>query len=542
MSSQMTSAPAASTRREAFGGRWIFILAAMGSAVGLGNIWRIPYIAYENGGGAFIIPYLVALLSAGIPLLFFDYALGHRFKGSPPLAFRRLAKWTETIGWWKAMICVVIGLYYAAILGWAASYIFFSATEAWGDDPDAFFFENYLQMSETPGVELTIVPGVFWPMLAIWVAVLVVLALGVRRGIGMASAIGIPILVLMFLVLVGIALTLPGAISGLDSLFTPNWAALLDPGVWIAAYGQIFFSLSVGFGIMITYSSYLKKRTNLTGSGLVVGFSNSGFEILAGIGVFSALGFMAQAAGVEIAEVVTSGIGLAFVAFPEIISQAPLGLGPIIGVLFFGSLLFAGFTSMISILEVTLSAVKDKTGWSRTTVVFTFGVALALLSLLGFGTTSGLHLLDVSDYFVNQFGIVAAALVAVVCVSWLLRRLDRMVKHLNMVSSFRLGSIYKFLIAVVLPIVLVYTLVAEMISELGGEEAYGGMPDWYVNTFGWGMAISLIVIGFLLSLIPWSKNSALYNERSENEYGLDATDLADGKHAAEPDTEQEVRS
>src|SRR5699024_9255504 len=118
--------------------------------------------------------------------------------------------------------------------------------------------------------------------------------------IGIASAIGIPILVVMFLVLVGIALTLDGAFSGLDALFTPNWAALLDPGVWIAAYGQIFFSLSVGFGIMITYSSYLKKRTNLTGSGMVVGFSNSGFEILAGIGVFSALGFMAQSAGVEV--------------------------------------------------------------------------------------------------------------------------------------------------------------------------------------------------------------------------------------------------
>src|SRR5699024_7798577 len=147
------------------------------------------------------------------------------------------------------------------------------------------------------------------------------------------------------------------------------WGALLNPGVWIAAYGQIFFSLSVGFGIMITYSSFLKKRTNLTGSGLVVGFSNSGFEILAGIGVFSALAFMAQTAGVHIEEVVTSGSGLAFVAFPEIISQAPLGLGPIIGVLFFGSLLFAGFTSMVSILEVTLSAVKDKTGWSRVTVV-----------------------------------------------------------------------------------------------------------------------------------------------------------------------------
>src|SRR5699024_207164 len=146
--------------------------------------------------------------------------------------------------------------------------------------------------------------------------------------------------VLMFIILVVVALTLPGAASGLNALFTPNWAVLTDPAVWIAAYGQIFFSLSVGFGIMITYASYLKKRTNLTGSGLVVGFSNSGFEILAGIGVFSALGFMAQASGVEIADVVASGIGLAFIAFPTIINEAPLG--SLIGVLFFGSLVVAG--------------------------------------------------------------------------------------------------------------------------------------------------------------------------------------------------------
>src|SRR5690625_6685051 len=114
----------------------------------------------------------------------------------------------------------------------------------------------------------------------------------------------------MFLVLVGIALTLDGAFSGLDALFTPNWAALLDPGVWIAAYGQIFFSLSIGFGIMITYSSYLKKRTNLTASGMVVGFSNSGFETLAVIGEFAALGYRAQAAGLPIEELVSPDVGL----------------------------------------------------------------------------------------------------------------------------------------------------------------------------------------------------------------------------------------
>jgi len=542
MSSQVTSAPAGSKSREAFGGRWIFILAAMGSAVGLGNIWRFPYIAYENGGGAFIIPYLVALLSAGIPLLFFDYALGHRFKGSPPLTFRRLAKWIETIGWWQVLICVVIGVYYAAILGWSTMYIFFSMNEAWGDDPNAFFFEDYLQVAETPAIDFTVVPGVFWPMLAIWVATLIILALGVRRGIGFASAIGIPVLVLMFLILVGIALTLPGAAMGLNGLFTPNWAALLDPGVWIAAYGQIFFSLSVGFGIMITYASYLKKRTNLTGSGMVVGFSNSGFEILAGIGVFSALGFMAQAAGVTIDEVVTSGIGLAFVAFPEIISQAPAGLGPIIGVLFFASLLFAGFTSMISILEVVISAVKDKLGWSRVTVVATFGVAAAIISLFGFGTTSGVLLLDVSDKFVNQFGIVAASFVAVVVVSWFLRRLDRMVNHLNKVSSFRLGGVYKFLIGILLPVVLGYTLISELVALLTADEPYGGLPNWYVNTFGWGMVIALIVIAFLLTLIPWPKDSALYREHSENEYALDGDEPAHGKHSAVDESGQEVVS
>src|SRR5690625_3126092 len=434
--SSVTSAPAGSRQREAFGGRWIFILAAMGSAVGLGNIWRFPYIAYENGGGAFIIPYLIALLTAGIPLLFFDYSLGHRFKGSPPLTFRRLARWTEGIGWWQVLICVVIGVYYAAILGWSAMYIFFSINESWGADPNAFFFEDYLQMAETPGFDFTIVPGVFWPMLAIWLATLIILALGVRRGIGLASAIGIPVLVLMFLILVGISLTLPGAAMGLDGLFTPNWAALLDPGVWIAAYGQIFFSLSVGFGIMITYSSYLKRRTNLTGSGMVVGFSNSGFEILAGIGVFSALGFMAQAAGVTIDEVVTSGIGLAFVAFPEIISNMPGG-STLFGVLFFASLVIAGLSSLISIVQVVISAVQDKTGMRRLPAVLTVGGATALASILLFPTAEGLYLLDTFDHFINAYGVALAALVALITVGWLLRKLPALQAHANETSLIR---------------------------------------------------------------------------------------------------------
>ncbi|MDK4591520.1 sodium-dependent transporter, partial [Kingella kingae] len=277
-------------KRETFSGRKAFIFAAIGSAVGLGNIWRFPYVTYENGGGAFMIPYLVALLTAGIPLLFLDYALGHKYRGSAPLSFRRLSQKFETFGWWQVLINVIIGIYYAVILGWAASYTYFSLNQAWGKDHAGFFFKEYLHMADGAGVGLDFVGAVALPQIGVWLFVLAVLALGVQKGVGKSSAFFMPLLTIMFTVLVISSLFLPGAAKGLDALFTPNWSKLLEPTVWIAAYGQIFFSLSICFGIMVTYSSYLKRDTDLTSTGLVVGFANSAFELLAGIGVFAALG------------------------------------------------------------------------------------------------------------------------------------------------------------------------------------------------------------------------------------------------------------
>ena len=137
----MAHATTQAPRREAFSSRNVFILSAIGSAVGLGNIWRFPYVAYEGGGGAFLIPYLCALLTAGIPLLFFDYAIGHRFRGSAPLAFRRMHRAAEPLGWWQVLICVVIAAYYAVIIAWAAMYTWFSAQLSWGvGNEENFFF------------------------------------------------------------------------------------------------------------------------------------------------------------------------------------------------------------------------------------------------------------------------------------------------------------------------------------------------------------------------------------------------------------------
>ena len=385
----MATATTQTPKREAFGSRNVFILSAIGSAVGLGNIWRFPYVAYEGGGGAFLIPYLCALLTAGIPLLFFDYAIGHRFRGSAPLAFRRMHRRAEPLGWWQVLICVVIAVYYAVIIAWAAMYTWFSAQLTWGPgNENDFFFVDFLRSADVAkvGISTEFVPQVGLPLVAVWLIVIVIMALGVKRGIGRANMILMPLLTVMFAILVVQSLFLPGAMDGLNAFFTPNWEALGDPAVWASAYGHIFFSLSVAFGIMVTYSSYLKRKTDLTGSGLVVAFANSGFEILAGIGVFAALGFMAQAQGTEVAGVASSGIGLAFIAFPTIVSQATGG--SIIGVLFFGALVFAGVTSLISILEVIVAALQDKLGWARIRTTLTVSIPLAIVSMALFSTTT----------------------------------------------------------------------------------------------------------------------------------------------------------
>ena len=499
-----TDQPAEEGRRGAFSSRRVFILAAIGSAVGLGNIWRFPYVAYENGGGAFVVPYLVALLTAGIPFLLLDYAIGHRHRGSAPLSFARLRRGTEGLGWWQVAICFVIAVYYAAVLAWALRYTFFSLDQAWGSDPEAFFFGEFLQAGDV-GVTADVVPGVLLPLAVVWLAVLVIMALGVQRGIGATSLIFMPVLVLAFAALVVQALLLPGAAAGLDALFTPNWSALASASVWAAAFGQIFFSLSVGFGIMITYASYVRRREDMVGSGLVVGFSNSGFELLAGIGVFAALGFMAQASGAAVDEVASGGIGLAFIAFPTIISEAPAGA--LLGVLFFGSLVIAGITSLISVIEVVISAVRDKLETSRLTATLAVCVPAAVLSLVLFSTTSGIYVLDVVDHFVNQYGILVVALVSMLVVAWALRALPGLGEHLNVHGRPRVGTGWRVLTSVVAPVGLAVVLFFSVRDDL--EAPYEDYPSWLLLVFGWLMVVALPLIGFLLARLPWRAGTHL---------------------------------
>lgn len=495
-----TAAATAVPEREQWSGQVGFILSALGSAVGLGNIWRFPGVAYESGGGAFLIPYLVALVTAGIPILFLDYAIGHRFRGSAPLALRRLGgRLGEGLGWFQVLISVFIAIYYTAVLAWSSSYFVFSWDLRWGDDTTAFFTGDYLQAAAEP-FTLEYVPSVAIPLVIMWVVTLGILAAGVVKGVQRANVIIIPLLVLAFLVIVIYSLTLPGAAQGLDEFFTPDFAALADPNVWIAAYSQIFFSLSVAFGIMITFASYRKRRSNLTGAGLVVAFGNSSFEILAGIGVFATLGFFAFQQGIAVGDLEgLTGVGLAFMTFPAIVSEMPGGEW--VGALFFGSLTLAGLTSLISILEVIIAALRDKFALTRVQAVLGFGGVLAVVSLVLFGSTSGLTALDTIDNWANNVGIVGSAVAMCIIVLWVKRRGRELSQHLSRLSTFKVGRVWLVFTAVLAPAVLAYMLVTKIIDLL--VNGYGGYAEWYLWVAGWGSVFIMIVGAFLLPQLRW---------------------------------------
>lgn len=485
-----------SAQRENWSARSGFIIAAIGSAVGLGNIWRFPYVAYENGGGAFVIPYLIALFTAGLPLLFLDYAVGHKNHGAPPTAYKRLYRPSESLGWWQVSVTLVIGLYYASVLSWAGSYMLYSVGQKWGEDTEQFFFQTYLQAGE--GLSFAFVQHLFIGLIAVWAVVMLILYGGVKKGVELANKIFLPLLVILFGILVIQALRLPGAVDGLNAFFSPDWQKMMSPKVWLAAYGHVFFSLSVGFGIMVTYASYLKPKTNLTGSGLVVALANSSFEILAGIGVFAALGFMAYVSNSSVQDVVSSGIGLAFIAFPKIISSLGAS-GDMFGLLFFGSLIVAGVTSLVSVLEVPVSAFQDKLGWSRKKSVTIVAGSSALLSTLLFSTQSAITFVDVIDHFTNNIGIVGGALLSIIIVAWFKRPLLAELKqHINAVSSIKLGKGWDFMLSVITPLSLLIALVLSISTLV--TTGYGDYSIQIQLLFGWGC-----VMIFLLGAIIFSR-------------------------------------
>ncbi len=500
--------------RSKWGTNFGFLLAAIGSAVGLGNIWRFPYVAYENGGGAFLIPYFVALLTAGIPILMLEFALGHHREASAPMAFHHIDPKWEWLGWWAVTFVMFgISLYYVVIIGWCANYTLFSLQQAWGQDPNAFFFDKFLAVSGDNAVWS--VGGIRWPIAiavaGIWFVNWAITYGGVQRGIERAVKVMMPVLFILTASIIIWALFLPGAGRGVKHYVTPDFTKIMNREVWIAAYGQIFFSLSLGFGIMIAYSSYLSRKANIFKNSLIVGFSNSFYEVCAGFGVFSILGYMATMQNKEIGEVVDSGIGLAFVAYPQAISLLPHG--ELFGCIFFLLLMIAGISSSISIIEAFSSAVLDKFSVSRKKVV-TAICSMGFVGSLAFTTNVGLYWLDIVDHFLNQYGLITVGILEALVVGWLYRT-DRLKAHIvnnlglsgpkHKVFDYVVLQLWMYCIRFVTPVALGVAIVHSLIQEI--SESYSGYPISGIIILGVGWLLVTHIFAFGLSGLPWKKEA-----------------------------------
>jgi NSS family neurotransmitter:Na+ symporter len=455
-------------------------------------------MAYSHGGGAFLIPYIVALLTAGIPLLILEFAIGHERIGSAPLVYAKIKKNWEWLGWW-AVIFVMFGieLYYTVIIAWCMNFFTYSFSLEWGADPDSFFFKDFLSVSSAPSEIGQIRTPIFAALVIVWFANWIILYRGVQKGVELANKIFMPLLFLLTAVLVFWSLTLDGAMEGIKAYLTPDFSKLSDPKVWIDAYSQIFFTLSLGFGIMIAYASYLPEKTNISKNGILVSFINCGYSLFAGFAVFSVLGFMAASQGKPIHEVVSQSIGLAFVAYPKAVSMMPGG--NLFGAIFFLCLVVAGISSSISIGEAFVAALVDKFAFKRKTVVTVICV-LGFLGSIIFTTQAGLLWLDIVDHFLTHYGLVVVGIFECILVGWFFK-LKVIRNHVNKISSIKLGIWWDVLIKYFVPLVLGVILIGDLYSEL--TKPYGGYSWTSLLLIGRDWVLLTLIAAFVIASRPW---------------------------------------
>lgn len=482
-------------KRERWNTRSAFIMAAIGSAVGLGNIWRFPYIAYKNGGGAFLIPYFVALFTAGIPLVILEYSLGQYMQAAAPKAMKKVKKVFEFIGWWAVAIGSCIVFYYCVVMAWAWRYLYSSFTMQWGNDPKSFFYKEVLSLSDKP-LEIG---GIQWPVfigLALtWISIYFIICKGVHR-VGKVVAITVPLPIIMLILLFFRGITLPGSIQGINYYLQPDFSKLTDWKIWLEAYSQIFFSLSLGFGIMIAYASYMPKKSDIVNNAFIMSLANCGTSFFGGFTVFSILGYLAVATNTDVAHVVASGPGLAFVTYPLALMKLP-AFGVACSIAFFVMLLTLGIDSAFSITEAVVSGIHDKWKMKKEKLTLIFCVFGFLAGII-FTTRSGLLWLDIVDHWMNGFGLVVIGFLECIILYWFYN-FKELKEYINSVSEIKVGIWWDICIGYLIPIILGTIIIMNFINEF--EKSYGNYSKKALYIGGWGSAIFCLIFGIFMMMI-----------------------------------------
>ncbi len=401
MSQPTSSGSGAKPARELFGTKWGFVLAAVGSAVGLGNMWRFSYVAAEGGGAAFVILYIAMVALLGIPLMLCELVVGRKTHLSPIGALRTLGgkRWA-VLGMLFVLVGFLILSYYSVIAGWTLRFAVESALTGFPGEPGAHFTE----IASGRG-------AVMWHLLFMALTISIVMV-GVQKGIERAAMILMPTLFLIVLGLAAWATTLPGAGAGYAFYLQPDLGQLLDPGVISQAVAQAFFSLSLGMGAMLTFASYLSKDTDLNQESVTISFADFLVAFTSGLVVFPVM----FALGLQDA-VTESTVGALFIALPGAF-EAMGGVGRIVGVLFFVALAVGAITSAISLLEVVTSSIIDEFGISRRNAAVGMGILIAMFGLL---SANSLDILGLVDQFAGELFLAVGALGMSIFVGWFMK-------------------------------------------------------------------------------------------------------------------------
>jgi len=445
-------------QRDGFSGKFGVIAAAAGSAVGLGNIWRFPYITGENGGGAFLIMYLIFIIVIGVPVMLSEFVIGRRSQSNALGSFKKLSPGSP---WWLIgllgiITAFVILSFYSTVAGWTLEYI-------------ALAFKNSFQGKDI--VQLnndfeTFTSGSFWPIL--WQVIFMgltawVVLSGVQKGIEKYTKILMPILLLMIIVVCIRSVTLPGAEKGLRFLFEPKFSDITFQGV-LKALGQAAFSLSIGMGTLITYGSYIRKDTPLLGTAAQVAGADTLIAILSGVMIFPALMAMGQDPA--------GGPGLVFVTLPRIFQSMPGG--QIFAIMFFILLAVAALTSTISVLEVVVAYMKEEMKMSRkkATAISTISITvIGVICTLSFGPLKhiqifGLTTFDLMNYLSANVFLTFGALFIVLYTGWKLGK-SNFIDEIQQGGKVnpRLANIIVFIIKYIAPVAIGVVAIAAFFVE-----------------------------------------------------------------------------
>ena len=490
-----------SKQRDTWASRSTFILAAIGSAVGLGNAWRFPGLAAKHGGGTFLLVYLVALFAMGIPLLMMEISIARKFRKGAIESMRGINKKAEFIGWAATSNAFVIVTYYSVVFAWVLLMVFCSGQFADMTGNSEAASQVFFNVTQTTGLISGI--SIPIPVLIALIAAWGLIYFCIRDG---ASSVGkvvkytvfLPVLLLLIMAVKGCMMS--GAAEGLRRFFIPDLSAFGDASLWIDAVGQVFYSLSIMMAIMFAYGSYLDESSNLAEDCFIIAFSDAAISVLSGIVMFSTMGGVGMLDSMS-----SSGIATAFIIYPQaIVNLTSIGwVNALFGVIFYMMLVTLAIDSAFSIVEGVSASVADKFKVSPKKVTVVICGIAAVISLV-YATRAGLAWLDIVDNWTNQFNLIVIGIMECIAIGWCFN-LDKVLAQINLNSKkFRMPRIwFRVSIKIISPLCLFILLVWNVYSLFikNGGHYNADYPIWAEIVAGWVVTGFVFLSGLIAKLV-----------------------------------------